>query len=882
MLSDVLFRLRALFQQRAVEEELDDELRFHFDREVEKLERSGLARQEALRRARLSLGGLDPVKEECRQARGISALEIAVQDLRYALRGMRARPAFTIAAVLTLAFGAGAISTVFTLANTLFFRELPVDHPDRLVIVQATRRHGHWLGWVSYPDYVHFRDGAKTLEGLAAHYSTAPLFVTTANRSQELNGAVVSANYFPLLGLNPALGRFFRPDEDSVPDRNPVAVLSYALWRNWFGASPDVLGAALRINGTAFTVIGVAPPAFQGVNVMANEIYIPTMMARSGYRWCDDAFAIDCTTFDMIGRLRDGHTVEQARGEIATLTPSSWATAKEGENTGITLRRAEGVLDTNTGRSGQIRFIRLLAGVAAILLLVCCLNLAGLLIARNRARTREFAIRISLGAGSPRLMSQLITESLLLAIGGGVLGMLFSLVLTGALNSAFYSLDGEGHPLHYNFNPEPRVLLAVLAVSIAAGFLAGVIPALKSTRTGAAESLKRQGSAVSAGLGPGRWLAGAQAGVAVALAALAGLLATSAHTMITGIVFESSHVALMRLRPRLLKYPPEKAQQFLRTAIERLEAFPGVESASMVGNGAVLHGGTTEVSLSDWTDTQTLRCGYIEIAPRYFETLRTPLLRGREFDRRDTTQSQPVAIVSEALAKRLWPTGSVIGATLMVKQRLRQVVGIVKDIPWQPRGTPTEPYVYVPFWQNPAQLDARLCVRVKGDPSAILPALAREVNRVDPDVPIAETITLPMQTAGSISDERITAGFVSYAAVLAVLLSAIGLYGAMAFSVSRRTKEIGIRLAIGAKSASVLAMVIREGMTAVFVGVAFGVLGAMAGTRVVRHLLYGSGASDPQVYAVAVLVVAVVGLVACFVPARRAASVEPLVALREE
>jgi predicted permease len=446
----------------------------------------------------------------------------------------------------------------------------------------------------------------------------------------------------------------------------------------------------------------------------------------------------------------------------------------------------------------------------------------------------------------------------------------------------FYSLDPGGRPLHYNFNPEPRVLMAVLAVSIAAGFLAGIIPALKSIGTGAAENLKRQGSAVSSGLGLGRWLAGAQAGVAVSLAVVAGLLSTSAQTAISGVDYEASHVALLRLRPRLLNYSPEKARRFLRTAIERLEGLPGVESASMVGNGAVLLGRETHVSLPDRTESQHLKCGYLEIAPRYFETVRTPLLRGREFDGRDTMQSPLVAIVSETLARRLWPTGTAIGATLLVDRRLRQVVGIVKDVSWQSRGTPVEPYVFVPFWQNPSQLDASVCVRVKGNPAAMLPALAREVNRVDSDVPIAETVTLPQQIAGSISDLRITASFVSYAAVLAVLLSAIGLYGAMTFSLSRRTKEIGIRMAIGAKSASVLAMVIREGMTVVFIGVAFGVLGAIAGTRVVRHLLYGSGASDPQVYTAAVLVVAVVGLVACFVPARRAASVEPLVALREE
>jgi len=882
MIRAVLFRLRAVFRRRTVEKELDDELQLQLEHEVEKFMRSGLTRQEALRRSRLAFGGLDQVKEECRQARGISWLETAMQDLRYAARGLRRSPGFTAAAVLTLGFGTGAISTVFTLAYTMFFRELPVDRPDRVVVVQATRRHGGSAGWVSYPDYVHFRDRTRALQGLAAHYSTAPLFATIHNHSKEVNGAVESANFFPLLGLRPALGRFFREDEDSVPDRDRVAVLSYDFWHNWFGSSPDAVGSTLKINGTTFLVLGVAPATFRGVNIQPAEIYIPTMMARAGYRWCEDAFAADCTVFDMIGRLRDGFNVEQARAEMAALVPQSWETANEGENTGIMVAHARGVFHADIVRRSEIRFIELLVGVAGVLLVVCCLNLAGLLIARNSARTREFAIRASLGAGSMRLVRQLITESLLLAVCGGGLGMLFSLLLTGALSRSFYSLDGEGHPLYYNFSPAPRVILAIIAVSIAAGFLAGILPALKSVRADAAESLKRQGGAVTGGLRLGRCVVGAQAGVAVALAAIAGLFATSAHTMIAGINFEASHVALMRLRPRLLQYPPEKAHQFLRAAIERLDGLPAVESASIVTTGAALVGGSARVSLGGWADSQSIECGHIEIGPRYFETLRTPVLRGREFNRRDTVHSPAVTIVSEALARRFWPTGNVIGATLMVNQQPRQVVGIVKDIPLQNRGKATQPYVYTPSWQNPTQVDARLLIRVKGDPAAMLPMLVREVNRVDPDVPIAETITLPMQTAGAISELRITAGFVSYAAVLAVLLSAIGLYGAMAFSVSRRTKEIGIRLAIGAEPAEVLVIVMREGMSVVFAGVAIGLVLAIAGTRVIWHLLYGSGAADAQLYAAAAVVVAFVGLLACWVPARRAASVEPLIALREE
>lgn len=641
-------------------------------------------------------------------------------------------------------------------------------------------------------------------------------------------------------------------------------------------------GRKPEINGAVFLVVGVAPEGFRGVAVQPAEIYVPTMMGRVAYRWCADSLAADCTVFSMIGRLRDGYTVEQARAEMSALMPASWASAPEGEDTGITVLPARGADDVDTERGGEIRFVELLGGVAGVLLLVCTINLAGLLIARNSARAREFAIRTSLGAGSARLVRQLITEALLLAVGGGAAGLFFSLVLTGAVNARFYSLDIEGHPLYYNFSPEPTVIAAVIALSMAAGFVAGILPALRSNRGDAAENLKRRSSALAGGTRLGRWLAGAQAGVGLALAAMAGLLIASAHQMVSGMNYESSHVALMRLRPRLVRDSPEKAQRFLHRVMERLQELPGVESASMVGNGAVLLGQSARVALPGWPDALALHSGYIEIGARYFETVHTPLLRGREFDARDTVESPPVAVVSATMARRLWPAGAAIGATIAVNGKPRQVVGIVEDVPWQPRGEPLRPYVFVPFWQTAGEVDARLCVRVKGDPAAALPALTREVNRVDPDVPIAETITLPMQISGGIQEERLTAGFVSFAAALAVLLSAVGLYGALAFAVSRRTKEIGIRMAVGAESRTVLATVIREGMSVVLAGFALGVPLALAGERVVRHLLYGPGSMDAAVYAAAALAAGVAGLAACWIPARRAASIEPVMALREE
>ena len=883
MLRDLVFRLRAIFRRKAVEEELDEELRFHLENETAKRVRLGAEECEAERRARLALGGLGSVKEECRDSRGVSAIETTVRDLRYAMRGMAHNPGFAAAAVVTLGLGAAAVSTVFTLTNTLFFRKLPVERAEQIVMVEATRDHGRRPGWVSYPDYVFFRDHLRSVENLAAHYSTAPLFVTVGNRSQEVNGAVVSANFLPMLGVRPELGRWFRADEDAVPDRNAVAVISDRFWREWFGGSAGALGATMRINGTTFTVVGVVPERFRGVTIYPDEIYIPTMMLRAGMRWCPDALASDCTTLDMMGRLREGQSVEQAGAEAATVMPQSWLTPKDShDNSGVRAVLARGISDLNTSRSARIRFTELLGAVAGVLLLVCSVNLAGLLIARNSARVREFAIRASLGAGGGRVIRQLVTESLLVAVLGGVLGIALSVGLTAALNASFYSADSEGHPLYYDFTLDPAVMLTVVAVTIPAGVLAGILPALKSIRAGAGESLLGQSSPASGRSPLGKWLAGAQAGIAMALAAVAGLLATSAQAMITGTNFDASHVAMMRLRPRLLQYSPERAQRFVREAVARIEAFPGVEAASMVGTGAPILGFDARVSLREWPSTKSMECGYIEIGPRYFETLRTSVERGREFDVHDDSGSAAVAIVSESLARKLWPTSDALGETLVVNQTPRAVVGVVADIPMQRRGEPLRPYVYAPYWQNAGQVDARVIVRVAGNPSTMLPPLVREVNRVDPDVPIAETMTMPAELAGGIIEERFTAGFASFAAVLAIVLSAVGLYGALAFAVSRRTKEIGIRMAVGAEAGAVKRMVMRDGMAVVLIGVAVGTGLGIGGASIVRHLLYGAGTGDITVYLAAALVVGAAGLVACWIPARRAASVAPLTALREQ
>ena len=875
MLTDLFYRLRAFVRGRAVERELEEELRFHLEHEIDKHVASGRSRDEATRLARLAFGGVEQVKEECRDARGTRLLETMLQDLRYGLRMLRRAPGFSITAGATIALSTAALATVFTLGHTLFFRALPVDRPDELVVVSSTRGRADSEGLVSYPDYAGFRDRTKALRSLAAHYPTAPLFVTANGNAREINGAVVTANFFPLLGVQPALGRFFDASEDSVPDRDRVAVVGHNFWQTWLGASADALGKTVRINGVDFTVIGVAPPTFTGVTTAPAEIFIPTMMLNVGYRWCDNSLGSDCTIHEMMGRLAPGRTLADAAAELPTLMPAAWVNAPVGENSGIRVSQPRGA----TTNPFEIKLVRILIGVAVVLLLACCANLAGLLSAQSAARAAEFGIRLSLGAAPSRLIRQLMTESLMLAVGGGIVGLLLSRGFITALQTMFYAMDDEGHPLRYDFSLTPGVVLTGIAASVIAGCLFSLIPTLKAVRRNAGYFHTRT---ATVRWSTDSWLLGVQAAVAVALVAVTALLTASAHRMLAGTHFEASHVALMRLRPRLMKYPPERAQRFQREVESRLAALPGVESVSMVGIGAVLGGGAAPVALPGWTADQQLRSRYNEIAPRYFATLRTPLLNGREFDARDVVTSAPVAIVNETLARRLWPDGGVVGATILIRNRPHQVVGVASDVLLNRRTEETEPYVYTPFWQNPQQVDSRLCIRVAGDAAAMLTNLVREVNRIDPDVPIAETITLPIQMAGWIRPLRVSVAFIGYAAALAMLLTAIGLYGSLSFNVSRRTKEIGIRIALGAARSTVVGLIVREGMRVAVCGALVGIVLAAAGSRLVTHLLYGSAAADWVYFVAGAVLISLVGLFASLLPARRAAAVEPLVALRYE
>jgi predicted permease len=813
-------------------------------------------------------------------------MDSLLRDLRFSFRSLLKRPALTIITILTLALGLGANLTIFSFVDTFFLRPLPVQKPYQLATVTATRNAELVWGY-AYPEYAYFRDHSQSFEALAAHYSTSPLSVVADGDSREASGAVVSANYFPMLGIKPLLGRFFLPEEDTVPDRDAVAVISYRMWQDRFGGAPSIVGKDIRVNGTDFKIIGVAPEDFRGVSAgFPNEIWIPAMMLRLGYRWCDGLNDLGCRPLTLLGRLSSGRTLADAQAELNLLASQFAASYPENKGRGASISPALGV--RQEGRQELSYQVKLLMVLTGLLLLIACANVAGLLLVRGTTRRKEIVVRLCLGAGRGRLVRQLMTESLLLALAGGALGLLLSFWAKDLL-LAFYTLGNGTHDRFYELSLNPRVLAYSFALSLLTALLSGLMPALSATRQNLATGLKDDGRAQSSRHHRLRSaLVVGQVALSLALLVAAGLLIRSARQVRQGANFDPTHVALLRLRPALLEYSPEKAQTFTREVIRRLEAVPGVQSVSLAtgsGGYAWLSRDDVRVRLPEQTGDRPeseLEVEYHEIAPRFFETLKMSLLQGRDFNDGDRPGSPRVIIVNETLARQMWPQGSPLSRTLMVNNQPHQVVGVFKDA--QPRNALEAPlpFLYLAVWQDPKQIDSRLVVRVASDPQAMLPLLRREATAVDPRVPISEVMPLTQQMEANYVPVLLTSNVAACSGVIALLLSMIGLYAVLSFMVSQRTREIGIRMALGAQRRDVLKLVVGQGMSLALIGVALGLVTAFGLSRVLASLLFGVSAADPPTFALIALLLAGVALLACYLPARRAAKVDPLVALRYE
>ena len=804
-----------------------------------------------------------------------------LQDLRDAVRAMRRFPGATAASILILGVAIAANAVILTVAETLYFRRLPVPAPEGLVRVSRVVD-GRRDGAFSWPEYRYLRGRAAAFVSLAAHYSFAPLVVEGPDGAHEAPGAVVSAGYFDLLGVRPALGRFFRPDEDAVPDRDPVAVVGERMWKERLGGDPGILGRVLRINGIAFTVVGIAPESFSGVHPESgNDLWIPTMMLRAGYRW-GDAIAGDARPLEILGRLAPGRTIGQARAELAALAPGLGIVAHGSRVPGLTADPATGLDDGY--RRTLLPSMRLLGAIALLLLLVSCANVAALQSVRAAARRKELAIRRSLGCAPARLARRLMVESVLLATLAGAAGVAGSMAARAGV-LPFYTADAEGYVRAFPLALSGRVWAASIALAVVGGLLCGSLPAFHAARSGLLDALKDDRGWTGSGRGRSRaLLVGGQIALSFALVAAAVLLGRSALRIRSGDRFDPSRVALMRLRPRLAGVGAAPAERYTAEVVRRLEATPGVRSVSLARGSGFAWRQTGEASVAPAANAAAVRAGYHEVGPGFLATLGIPVLRGRDFDTRDREGAPTVALVSESLARTLWPAGDPVGRTVFVDGVRCSVVGVFRDAQLRPADRRPLPFLYLAYWQfvfgHP--IDSRVVVRVDADPRAMLERLRAAALAVDPSIPVTEVLAMSDQVTSSLSDVFLASRVAAAAGLTTVLLAGIGLYGLLSAVLLRRRREFALRMALGAAGGDIRALVARDTFRLVAAGVAAGALLAAGLVRAMRAFLFDSASLDARALAVSAAILGASALLASWLPARRAGRVDPAAVLRAE
>jgi predicted permease len=811
-----------------------------------------------------------------------------LHDVRYALRGFAKSPGFVLVAVVILAVGIGASVAIVSLVDTVYLRELPARDPSRLVEIYQVRdtAPGDYFN-LSYPDYLEYRKQSRSFEDLAAHYSSAPIHIADGERSGEINGSVVTANYFRLLGIEPALGRFFRPEEDRVPGRDAVVVMAYDLWQSRFGGDPTVLGRTVRLNNVAFTVVGVAPRSFHGVPLggLSTEAWMPSALFRIGYRYCD-AFQRGCNVVKMLGRLKPGVSRRAAQTELDVIAGRLAGTYPQDLGLGVFVAPARG-LDVEY-RNDVGRPAPLLLGLAGLLLTLACANLAGLLLARGSARRREIAIRVTLGASRARIVRQLLAESVLLSIAGGALGVLVA-AWANEIIRGLYSVDIEGRRMFFAIGLETPVVLFAVAISVTTGIVFGLAPALDAARTDLAAAAREgaRGSAPRSRLLDG--LVVFQIALSLVLATGAGLLLVSLRNIYGGPGFDPSQIVLLRLRPTLVGYDAARAEAFQREALRRVELLPGVRAASPAQMPPLPGWGHRAAiwlpGRPPLRPEEGLRAVSNAVGPRYLETLGVRPLEGREFDDRDRPGGVRVAMVNETLARTLWPGQTSLGASLVVDGSPVRVVGVVRNLQYRSAGEPEMPCVYTDFWQDAIagrSVDLRLHVRVDGNPGTMLAAIRRVIVDLDPEVPISEDRPLTEWLDYSFQPVRVAGAVLSSFGAMGLLLSAIGLYGVLAFLVAGRRREIAIRMAIGADAARVARSVVGKGLRLAISGAAVGTAATLASAPLAATWLYGVAPADAGTLLGAVALLLGVALVACYLPARRAARLDPMTVLKTE
>jgi predicted permease len=811
------------------------------------------------------------------------------QDVRYAIRALGRSPLFAIVAVLSIAVGVGATTAIVTLANTLLLRPPPgVGHPERVVTVGRTQD-GRGFDNFSYPNFVDYRASARSLSGLAA-LRLDPHAVSLAGPSggEPIQMGAASGNFFAVLEARPSLGRFFTMEEDRAPGANRVVVLSHRFWKRRFEGDSSIVGKSIVLNGTPFTVLGVAAERFQGPFVLAPDVWVP-LTAASLLGVPADIFQSRQSVWIMaIGRLAPNVGIGQAQAELSGIA-ARLAAQYPTENKGQGLAVAPASLFPVEIRPMVAAFLGLLLAIAGLVLVIASTNVAGMLLARASVRRREIAVRLALGASRGQLVMQLVVESLLVFAAAGTAGLLLAKWMVSALMALVPRLPV---PLYVDPQLDWRVLTFALAVTLVTGLVAGVVPALQSTRPDLVPALKSDtgGTATRQRLRLRSGLLVAQIAFSMLLLVVGGLFArtlTRARSIDPG--FDARGVYIAALDLGLANLDEAAGSGVAATLLERARAIPGVRSAALSAmlplDGGGLGLGTIKVAGREppGGQDQGWREDWNVVTPGYFATMGIPLVRGRDFAESDRVGAGDVAIVNEAFAAALFPGQDAVGRTLTTDDRVVTIIGVARNAKYRSLGEPQRNFIYVPFAQRYLGRTSLLVkTTTPGAVASVASPIRRLVQDVDARLPIIRQQTMEEQTATSLFPQRVALYVSGGLGTVALLLALLGIYGVTAFSVSQRTREIGVRVALGAQRSHVLGLVLRQGVVLAVVGVVVGALAAFGATRLIASLLYGVPPTDVVAFGAAAIALGVAAVVASWVPARRAAGVDPIVALRNE
>jgi len=880
-----LQRLAALFR-RHLEDDLDDELRSHLEMSIELNLRKGMPPAAARREALRSFGGLEQTKELYRDQRGLPMIETALQDLRFGLRMLRRSPGFSALVILCLTLGIGANAAVFSWIEGILFRPYPaVTHQEQLLALAGTARGESGHTALSWPDFADLQRNCTLFDA----FFVSKIMGTTlsiGDRAEVTTGSIVSANYFDAIGVHPILGRGFEPGEDVGRNAHPVTVISYQLWKGRFKGDPQIIGKTQRLNNVVHTVVGVTPEGFYGTFVgWAMQFWVPASMEETfesgGYKLEDRG----ARWIEAYVRLKPGVTRQQAQQEIS-------AVAKRLEADYPDTNRGRGIMlwplwQTPFNNAGTLLpTLEIMLAVVVFVLLIACANVGNLLLVKSFARRHEMTVRLAIGAGRGRLVKQLFTEGLILSALGAAGGLLVAHWCRHALVLLFPARGGVA--MHLPGEIDWRVLALSAGVCLVTTLALGLVPAFQTGKIDLAGALKSDSAGVVGG-GGRAWVRSGlvvmQVSLSFVLLVGAGLLMQSLQKIRTTSPGFSTH-GVLDTAVNLVSagYDAPRAQTFQDELLDRVKALPGVESAVFARMTPLSYGSysSTAIAVDGYQpppEEQPI-VEYNEVGPDYFTTLGIPLVTGRQFTRADDEKTALVAVVNETMAAQYWRGRNPIGERVQVKGRWMQVVGVAKDSKYQSVRETPKAFFYVPLRQNFSR-GAGLYIRTPLSPETMASALMREVHALDGNLALFEVITLQEQVDRSTSPQMVAVTLVGILGGLALLLAAIGIYGVMSYTVSQSTRELGLRMALGAGASNLLRLVLSRGLALTAGGVALGAAVALGFTRLLGSLLYKVSPRDPLAFGSAFVVMTIAALVACFLPAWRATRTDPARALRD-